>query len=68
MSVTYEVVNTLRANANSHEPIILCAAFKPGQGVKAMGIGYEKEKSPTLSSLTPAVLTITDEDTSNPRG
>jgi DNA (cytosine-5)-methyltransferase 1 len=29
---------------------IVCAAFKAGNGAKANGIGYEEEKSPTLSA------------------
>ena len=40
---------TLRAEMHGNVPCVLDAAgFKPGQGAKAMGLGYEKECAPTL--------------------
>jgi len=37
------------------------AAFSHKAGAKASGIGYEKERSPTLTSNTPSVLCINDQ-------
>lgn len=47
MNVSKEKTGTLRAETHGHVPII-AAGFKGNQGTKARGIGYEKEKSPTL--------------------
>ena len=56
MDVTDDVTTTLRAEAH-HPPIVLSLSrrllctygFKPQQGAKARGMGWEKEVSPTLS-------------------
>lgn len=43
---------TLRAEMHSHPPCIMIqsAAFKADQGVKARGIGWQEERSPTLTA------------------
>ena len=52
MNVTYDMVNTLRAQDHGHPPLILQAfGFKPGQSAEARTLGYEKERSPSLSLL-----------------
>ena len=47
LNVSKEKTGTLRAETHGHVPII-AEGFKGNQGTKARGIGYEKEKSPTL--------------------
>lgn len=45
------VAPTLRAEMHGHPPcVIQSAAFKAGQGIKAKGIGWQQEKSPTLTA------------------
>ena len=47
---------TLRAEMHGNLPCVCSAGFKPGQGAKAKGVGYEKEKCPTLlAGQEPAV-------------
>ena len=57
MDVTEEVADTLRAEAH-HPPVVMGAAgFCTEHSPKARGIGYEKEKSPTLrAGVVPAAL------------
>ena len=53
----YENVSgTLRAEMHGNLPCVCSAGFKPWQGAKAKGVGYEKEKCPTLlAGQEPAV-------------
>lgn len=39
---------TLRAEMHGNLPCVCSAGFKPSQGAKAKGMGFEMEKSPTL--------------------
>ena len=61
------VAPTLRAEMHGHPPcVIQAAAFKAGQGIKAKGIGWQQEKSPTLTAanrgtqLAPTVCVACD--------
>lgn len=36
--------------ATGHPPCVVCAAFKAGQGAQARGIGWQEERSPTLTA------------------
>ena len=50
MNVTDNVTNCLRAQDHGHPPLVLCSyGFKPEQGAKAQGMGWEKEISPSLT-------------------
>lgn len=49
MSVTEDIVATLRAQDHGHPPIVCYAAgFIHRQGSKAHGIGWQEEVAPTL--------------------
>lgn len=50
---TLQAANDMSGN---NKPCVCSAGFKPGQGAKAKGVGYEKEKCPTLlAGQEPAV-------------
>ena len=56
MDITEDMTCTLRAEAH-HPPYVLSAGFCTEHSAKARGIGYEKEKSPTLrAGVVPAAL------------
>jgi DNA (cytosine-5)-methyltransferase 1 len=42
-------------------PCVLTAGFSPKPSAKAQGVGYEEEKSPTITTNTPAVLCLNDQ-------
>lgn len=50
MCVSEDITHTLRANNGGHLPIIISYGFKPQQGVKAHGMGYEEEIAPSLTA------------------
>ncbi|EDW6116218.1 Dam family site-specific DNA-(adenine-N6)-methyltransferase [Salmonella enterica subsp. salamae] len=62
LSPTIRAGNHNTSHANSGQPPAIACAFKAGQGVKADGIGFAEEQSPTLTSassgsnLVPAVM------------
>lgn len=62
LSPTLRAGNSDNSNANGGQPPAIAYAFKPGQGAKARGIGFDEEQSPTLTSassgtnLTPAIM------------
>ncbi|ELM4219645.1 Dam family site-specific DNA-(adenine-N6)-methyltransferase [Salmonella enterica] len=62
LSPTIRAGNHNTSPANSGQPPAIACAFKAGQGVKAGGIGFAEEQSPTLTSassgsnLVPAVM------------
>lgn len=41
---------TLRAEMHGHPPCVVSAGFKAGQGAQARSIGWQKERSPTLTA------------------
>ncbi len=58
MDVTKDMTCTLRAEAH-HPPCVLSAGFCTEHSAKALGIGYEEEKSPTLrAGVVPAAIAI----------
>lgn len=66
MNITEDITNTLRAEDHGHPPLVLCSyGFKPQQGWKAHGMGWEKEVSPSLTSGTNQGVVIEVEDDSN---
>lgn len=59
MDVSVEKTGTLRAQEHGHQPVVCAAGFKYHQGEKAGSIGFEQEKSPTLSTdHNPAVISF----------
>ena len=48
--VSGKYAETLRAESHGAIPMVACTGFKAGQGVRAGGIGYSEECSPTLSA------------------
>ncbi len=50
-----DVAGTLRAQEHGHQPVI-CAGFQHNAGSRTRGIGYEAERSPTLTSGQPAAV------------
>lgn len=49
MGTSVDVAGTLRAQEHGHQPVI-CAGFQHKAGSRTRGIGYEAERSPTLTS------------------
>lgn len=49
MGTSVDVAGTLRAQEHGHKPVI-CAGFQHKAGSRMRGIGYEAERSPTLTS------------------
>lgn len=58
MDISEDVSSTLRAETHGHAPCVMDAAgFCTEHSSKARGIGYEKEKSPTLrAGVVPAAV------------
>ena len=64
--ITGEVATTLTAESGSSATnsgqTVLAFGFKPQQGAKAHGMGYEPEKSPTLTTtMNAGVLCLNDQ-------
>ena len=64
--VSGKYAETIRAESHGAIPMVACAGFKAGQGVRAGGIGYSEECSPTLpaapsgTNQVPAVFALQD--------
>ena len=56
MIVESAAENDSKADGQSERPVYDSYGFKPGQGEKARGIGWESERSPTLSQTEVAAL------------
>ena len=65
MDVSQEVTATLRAQEHGHPPCVLAAGFCKECSARSWGIGYEKERAPTLraGSIPTAVYENHSQDT-----
>ena len=62
-----ELSPTLRSNAGDNQTaVVVVYGFKPMQGEKAHGMGFEKEKAPSLTATSSCGGGVLIESTSDP--